>query len=151
MTERESSRHVKWWHHVLGFAAGTIAGYALSYFTALWVTSITIWSGEGFNTAQAILLILTGITTGLIVGVVQSRLSMRAGFIAAIGIFLVVGLIAGMSTMTPLAWGNTSPLVIDHFLANAGSNPGTVGVLIAALTQAVIIQLSRRKKRDPRT
>ena len=152
MAELETSRRVQWWQHLVGFFVGIVAAYALSYFTALWVSfSMGFSSGGPSLVAQPITLALTAASAGVIIGVVQSRLLIRAGFITAIAAFLVAGLIASMLTTAPLAWGNTTPLVFGHFLANAGSNPGTVGILVAALVQAVMIHFSRRSKRQSGT
>lgn len=134
-----------WLHRVIGFVFGLVSAYALSYFTALWGTSMIIVDLTVSRLPLVATLACTAVVAALIAGIVQSRLRIRGGFIAAIAAFFFLGIIAGALTELPIGWGNTAPWNVEYVLANVGINAATIGIFVAVLIQAGVTKLQKRR------
>jgi hypothetical protein len=130
-----------------GALLGLVGFYFISYLSMLWVAFDSIWPGPAEKTSGHLVLIpmLIILCLGL-VAVVHLLPDGRRGFIGALAVLLVAGIIAAVPLLDePLSTGTTAWLALGHVLANAGRNPIALGVLLTTIFHGLFLELGSRR------
>lgn len=125
--------------NVLGAIAGILAFFCTSYISSLWLSSDQIWNAGTSGIPRAILAIGLVLVAFCMAGLVHFLPTVRLGFAIALAGLLLIGIVMNFGAEYPLASNTTSPLALLYYLANAGRNAVSIGIIAATLANTVFL------------